>query len=86
MTFWLPPRAFHMVPVPPSSGNSSARVAALVTRIVMRRQVLLLARVCRYPLMRRAVPLDLTERRPMEAALSRNIQAALSEDASSCCF
>jgi hypothetical protein len=56
-------------------------VANLVTSIVLRRKYALLHGSA-HPVVRgRAVPLDLSESRPFEAALCRNIQAAIGHSA-----
>jgi uncharacterized protein (DUF2126 family) len=58
-------------------GGDTRRLASLVTRILVRKQALLSSGiVCCTP--RRAMPLDLTETRPIEAAFYRSIKAVTS--------
>lgn len=59
------------------------RVRRLLTRIISRKKALMLYGTA-YKVPPRALPLDLTETRPIEAAFNRNIRAFLPGGSASC--
>lgn len=67
-----------------ASSHDSRRVAALVTRIITRKRTSLLKGYVRDLVVRRALPLDLSDPAPLQAALDRNIQAMLEPRSTTC--
>ncbi len=59
--------------------SKSRSLALLATRMLLRRRALLLGGPAEAVALRRAVPLDLSERRPFETALRMHIQAVFAE-------